>query len=146
MKVVLFNMARRINRYCLVDTVSFTATGKLKWLKKAMWGYLMRSNCLKPAYKETESFARITFEPSKFLAKAIAKHRDAVVRFLGSSNVQILVGPDEFAELASEARILEHFSIDSEYSYTNQGITRVYGMRVTVVPWMEGFLILPDEK
>jgi hypothetical protein len=55
---------------------------------------------------------------------------------------RLLIGADDYAELMQEAT-REYFSFDAEYMRGGRH-PKVCGLRVEVIPWMRGVLVMPN--
>ena len=55
----------------------------------------------------------------------------------------ILVGVDEMEKLRME--LDQHLSFTVPYYYNNGYSNELLGMKITVIPWMKGVLVLPKE-
>lgn len=59
---------------------------------------------------------------------------------------RLLIGADDYAELMQEAT-REHFHFDAEYMRGNgDRYPKVCGLRVEVIPWMRGVLVMPNNS
>jgi hypothetical protein len=58
---------------------------------------------------------------------------------------RLLIGADDYAELMQEAT-REYFHFDAEYMRGGERYPKVCGLRVEVIPWMRGVLVMPNNS
>jgi hypothetical protein len=64
----------------------------------------------------------------------------------GYSPAEILVGAEDYAQLMDECSTSEQpFAFDTRYFSAEMGQKTIHGLRVRVIPWMRGILVLPRE-
>lgn len=55
---------------------------------------------------------------------------------------EVLIGPEEYATLMHETVHYAPFEFQSRFFRNEDGQTKVHGMRVRMIPWMRGILLL----
>jgi len=80
-------------------------------------------------------------EGDRFMA-AVFKARNAVLGSFEMNPTELLIGPKEYAELMDEVISTARFSFDARYFRHIDGETKVYGLKVRMIPWMAGMLLL----
>ena len=53
----------------------------------------------------------------------------------------LLIGAEDYAELMHEVASTQIFSFKSEYGYGE----KILGMKIKVIPWMRGCLVMPSD-
>ena len=102
------------------------------------WRLLKRWGCLTEATYEKYVTETVTFNPSN-LIESILKQRMECMRDWGTMPTQIILGDEDFAQFRMEAGRtgLMQFTMDGH------GRQEFNGMRIVVVPWMRGVVVVP---
>jgi hypothetical protein len=65
------------------------------------------------------------------------------ITFLKNADIKpsrILMGSEDYASLMSETISKHYFSYQTTYPSEN----KIYGLLIEIIPWMKGFLVMPD--
>lgn len=75
------------------------------------------------------------------LLEAISRQRAEVFEHLGREGSSIAIGGEDYAELMRdpELRSLHFFEFTTEC----RSAGRVFGLRIQIIPWMKGIVVLP---
>ena len=85
---------------------------------------------------------RHVINPNKFMEKLYQQHRSLFQHFDCNADM-VLIGAEDYAQLMEEAITLRHmFSFTWDY-YRDR---RIMGMKIHVIPWMRGILVVPKLK
>ncbi len=120
---------------------------KFKWLQRACIWVLDRLLC--QAVTEWTTYRRIDVAPMAVM-DALFKQKTSLMRQLGRGNETLLIGSADYEELmCGEATRLNPMMFQTTYNFRSMdeyGRTggRVLGLKVVVIPWMRGVLIIPD--
>lgn len=119
----------------------FNSCGRLPWLQKLLFKLLSKlgANSLdrSVAYKTTE------IDTSSILTALMESQRDVTMLYNKRARY-VIMGPRDFARFSNEPEIRDmlRFHFTSQIGYNN---TRaILGMEVVIVPWIDGFFVLPD--
>ena len=86
-----------------------------------------------------------TIDTDKLMSAIIEQHMELVNLYHLRDGERVLIGPAEFAKLAGES-INQQVSFNLQYKWDEGfGAAKVCGMPITVIPWMEGILVVPKE-
>jgi len=109
-----------------------------KWLQKICFFALQKLKAF--SFVEEISYTRHTIRTDSFMENLIKQKRGLVdlYHYHGS---RLLIGPDQFYALTGEPDIRTMINFDAEYRF---GLT-IHKMQVTIIPWMDGILVLPKE-
>lgn len=105
---------------------------------------------IKPAFLKTIKTECVTFSASGFIEKLYKAKRNIFQNWNVSSRT-LLIGPDEFKELAgvAAASCVMQFTASAKFFTGFEGgypyDTQVLGLNVRVIPWMSGMLLLPED-
>ena len=85
-----------------------------------------------------------TIDADSFIT-LIAKQHSAVFELLNRRPSELLIGAQDYAELMHETASNHMFSFDATYMRGERGVVTIMGLRVHVIPWMRGVLVMPEE-
>ena len=121
------------------------------WLQKAAIWVLRKLGCY--AYLDEQIITKKIIDTHD-ISKKIVESMKGAVEYAHYEGRHLLVGYEEFQELA-QMEYDRPFSIKVPYYFTTSKTpadygppeyeTRVYQMKVTVIPWMKGVLVLPKD-
>lgn len=102
------------------------------------WRLLHRLECLDDATYERYTTETVTFNPANVI-ESILKQRMECMRDWDTMPTQIILGDEDFAQFRMEAGRtgLMQFTMDGH------GRQEFNGMRIVVVPWMRGVVVVP---
>ena len=64
-----------------------------------------------------------------------------ITKFFNMESKVLLIGAEDYAELMHEVASTQIFSFKSEYGYGE----KILGMKIKVIPWMRGCLVMPSD-
>lgn len=120
----------------------FKPSGKLQWLQRLCWKFLHKRKALSQHHDTKTEFKEHEVKPGIFLGKLTAMRRD-IMHYSNANCTRLIIGAKDYCELMSCPEMNEFFSFTAQY---RTGQATVAGLKVEVVPWMEGFVILPEES
>lgn len=128
---------------------TFVPDKKLFRLSIWLWKVLTKLGCLREArvYKPDKATYQLALD-THALARKILLQQEYVVKTFGCSDFRVLMGSEDFYELVGEAeRESLYMQIETEYragEYKDGRIRgRIFGMKIEVVPWLKGIILLP---
>jgi hypothetical protein len=129
-------------RSYIPDTYQFRRDRGWVWLQRlALWA-LRKIGA--QAFRDDQTVVRHTIDTRKFL-DALVRQRAEIMALYHRRGERLLVGYEEFREITGIA-MENPLTFAVQYDWREPGgPTLVYGMRVTVIPWMRGILVLPKE-
>lgn len=86
-----------------------------------------------------------TIDADSFMVR-IAKQHSAVFELLNRRPKELLIGAQDYAELMHETESHHMFSFDATYTRGEHGGRTVMGLKVRVIPWMRGVLVVPNDE
>ena len=110
------------------------------WLQKLLFWCLDKIGC------EIEEMAYKTrvIDADKFIKRLLAAESEVAAQIgYRQSPATLIIGSEDYAELMREEGFRHMVDFNAEYNYSNGRATTVCGMRVTIVPWMRGMVVLP---
>lgn len=127
----------------------FRPTGRLQSLQRWLWSKV-KDHFFVPAVENLVSYQRIDFDSRDAMDKIF--RASAELRRAGRDASQVLIGSSTFAELMARRDWHEamlggpgmDFNGELAYGWDDRGRPRqsVFGLKVRVVPHMEGILVL----
>ena len=123
----------------LVDTFAIREDRPHLWLQKVAIWVLRKLGA--HARERGVSYERVVVDTGKFLDRLLQQRED-VRRLLDRNPSTLLIGPEDYHELTGQL-LSYHISFISQYHYRDSSGTYVCGLKVHVVPWMKGMVVLP---
>jgi hypothetical protein len=123
-------------RFDRPDAFALRLDQKWPWLQRVCIAILRKLG----AYDigETVKIERSTIDAPTFMER-LFKQQSNITQFFNVRPTRLLIGSEDYAELMREAVTTGQFNFRAEY-----GIGReICGLKVEVVPWMRGVLVLP---
>jgi hypothetical protein len=122
------------------DAFSLRKDRPAQWLQ-AVCFYILRRIGAYHAY-ETEAVTRHVIDKGTFTDRLLKQWHDVECSH-HSHPSHVYMGSEDYAAIASERAVVTHpFSFNTEYGIN--GGREVYGLKVTVLPWMRGCLVIPS--
>lgn len=136
-----FVQSKRVSRrYKDKDLYSYRPKGRCPMLQRALFACLRVLKCDGAIYDEL-SFERQVIQPKSFMEALHRQHREILQRAHDVAGI-VVMGPDEFSALGHELNAHQAISFKAPYSVDY----RVMGMKIVVVPWINGIFVMPDVK
>jgi hypothetical protein len=127
----------------MLDAYKLKPHGRFAWLQRLLWRGLRRFKALEQAHEPKTTYMRHVIDDAEFMRR-IFKQRDALFK-VSREPTRLLIGSRDYAELMGCPEIHQMFDFRTEYHIESSGRgPRIVGLKVTVVPWMEGLLVLPE--
>jgi hypothetical protein len=105
------------------------------WLQRLCFWFLRKRKC--NPFDEVFHYTRHVINTDKAI-QAIQNEYQCL-DMAHHEGRHILIGSEDFARLMNSPEIYSMTSFSAEYGYDRQ----IFGMKVTVVPWMRGILVMP---
>lgn len=131
--------ARKIKTRHILDKryYEFKQRGKHKWLQKLCFWILDKLKC--HALLQEDFAERIVIDPPKIMDKIMMQTKEIYDhgRF---DQKEVFIGPEQLKNLRMDCQNFMTFTAPVGIN------AQVMGMDITVVPWMEGVLVVPKER
>ena len=108
-----------------------------QWLQKTCLFVLRKLRAFH--VEELVTVDRRVINSGAFIDRLFNQRKDIEFHFNMKPNT-LLIGAEDYAELMNEPMAEQMFSFNSEYGFGRE----VFGMKVHVIPWMRGCLVLPN--
>ena len=125
--------------YVMKDQFEFRKDRKYHWLQRRLIWALQKLGCY--AVGETESYTTHQIDTVDIVAN-LCKQRSGLLELYDMEGERVLIGNDAYMELTGNVALRQMTSLLGEYRSAQR---TVMGMRITVIPWMNGILVLPKE-
>jgi hypothetical protein len=127
------------------DRWTFTPKGRLQFLQRWAWKLLLKTGGISNFIGERVEYRRINFDGKSALDK-IMSARSATFE-MHRDPAHLLIGAETFAEIMGDPAMRDMAMCASGPSFKGEmGFgRRIFDLPVTVVPWMQG-LVLLDER
>lgn len=86
-----------------------------------------------------------TIDADSFMVR-IAKQHSAVFELLNREPKELLIGAEDYAELMRETPAHYLFDFNAQYVRGERGVAQIMGLKVRVIPWMRGVLVIPPDE
>lgn len=151
-------MKRRIEVYKMSQTTlqipsgqELNAHGRLAWLQRMLWHWLEKMGALNQAYRESVEVIRLPLTADEILDRIVEQYEGLFE--VDRIPKEVLIGSSTLADLLSCDQLRhfpERFGFDADVEYTldkRRDPTaprrrRIYNLPITVVPQMDGVLVL----
>lgn len=111
--------------------------GKAVWLQKLCFKILDKLKC--HALVPNDYVERIVIDPPKVIDRIVKQHIEVLNQ--GHPNkMEIFIGPGQLDGFRLDNQ--DFMTFTAPVGYNNQ----IMGMDVTVVPWLEGVLVVPKDR
>ena len=122
----------------------FCLQPKRGWLwaqKLALW-MLRKLGC--QWNESVVKYERHVIDPGKFL-DVLQRQQRGLLDHCHHQARHLLIGSDDFAELMCSDVLRHHHQFIAEYRHSDGVRGTMFGLKVTIVPWMTGFLVMPGD-
>lgn len=107
-----------------------------RWWDKPRWWLVKLLGGVDPS--ETVRVVRVPIDGKTFMER-MWKMRRSFIEQLRPEPTRMWIGAEDYEELMDCKDITESFRFDANFGHGR----RIYGLDVTVIPWMRGMLVLP---
>ena len=123
----------------IVDAYKIKPKGRAQWLQRLAWRFLNRCGALEQAYEPTVNVTRHLVDADTFIHRLLKQKRNLLEHF-HKDGQRLIIGSEDYAELMCSSEMTPHyFNFSAEI-----GLGRnIVGLRVEVVPWMRGAVVMP---
>lgn len=140
-KIRLITYERQTATLIDPDRFEFNPRGRLLWLQRLIFQVLrwLRANSLQTSV----SYETVEIDTSNILNALMENQRDVEMLYNRRARY-VVMGPRDLARLCDQPEIRElmRFNFTSLIGINSR--RTVLGLEVVVVPWVEGFFVLPD--
>ena len=114
------------------------------WLQRIAVGILSNLGC--NASIERTSYQRQVFSSNDFISGILKQHREVLWLIPRTGKCKILIGAADFEEATGAESVRSMLSFDCEAQIGQGSHVSICGMRITVIPWMKGVLVMPSDQ
>jgi hypothetical protein len=144
-RVVFADCERRLTMRTCTEAFAFSESRRFHWLQKACIAGLRKLRCFYE--EEVPIYVTHVIDADTFIDRLLAQKFALRVHFSREPFV-LLIGTEDYQRLMLEspAHWNSMFSFDAEYARVGRDGTTVLGLKVKVVPWMKGMLVMPKDS
>lgn len=128
----------------LCDTFSYHPERGMKWLQRLCFWWL-RLRGLNHETIEVKTIKTVAEDGSPAL-EVIMKQRFSIEEFFNVDAECLLIGAEDYAELMRTMTPEQMLSFQSQARIGRDRQIEIYGLTVTIIPWMKGVLLLPKNR
>src|ERR1700760_835201 len=137
---------RRISEVkVLQDTFELRPERPAVWLQRVCLWVLRKLGCFASTDVIRYERHHIGKNGERFMQRLL-KAKNAIQGSLEMKPTRLLIGSEQYAELMEEMVSKAPFAFDSQYYIGGYDRPTVIGLRVEVIPWMRGILLLPPDS
>lgn len=130
-------------KYLIGDSrLMINSKHKMNWIHKLAYKYLTKVGVIVPNMAEQVKYETFTINKNELLKNLHAQIGD-IYQITNSRNNRVLMGYDEFQRMVDSPELNRNhvFAFDMNASYDS-----IMGMKIEVIPWMSGILVIPNDK
>lgn len=117
----------------------FKPKGRLQFLQHWAWNLLLhRFKALEQAQEEHVEYTRHVIDTNDVVERLI-RQRINLLRGYNKEPTEVLIGSEDFAEMMNSPRFHHEQCFDATYYRSQQ----LMGLKVRVIPWMRGMVVMP---
>lgn len=121
---------------------AFNPAGKLPWLQKILFAILKKLHA--EAYEDRIKYSRVAVD-TKDIAESICRNARDAELIWNQRAKYVVMGPCAFSQLAREGNSGNQFlDFPITVQMGNGRIFRPLGLRIVVVPWIDGVFVMPE--
>jgi hypothetical protein len=138
------------------DQWRFEPKGRWARIQRWAWALLMKTGALSNGVMDKVSYTPIRFRSDTVLGK-LMETRGAMFENLRKPT-RVLIGPDVMEEITCDPAFRDCSNFNQSFTFTapmnvghpparpgDRPRLEVYGVKITVIPWMRGMVVLDDE-
>lgn len=135
-RIVMTFARPEFGRMVSFDDWHFAPRKWWSWLHKAAWWFLRKTGGVSNATKHTVEYKQIVIDRQRVAEQIMAAIDELHIGHKKPGRVYM--GPDQFNEAMTELR--DHYRFSVRMGYNRE----IFGLPVTIIPWMRGILIVPE--
>ncbi len=122
-----------------LDAFKFKPSGRAQWLQRLAWRFLNWRGAMQQALEPKATFTRHVIDADRFIDRILKQKRSLFATF-GRNSKRLLIGSEDYAELMCSPEVkMHHFEFSAEVGYSGA----IYGLKIEVIPWMRGAVVMP---
>lgn len=125
-------------RFVSQDEWSFEPRKRWAWLHKAAWWFLRKTGGVSNAIKDRVYYKEVVIDRKRVVDQVLQAIEEMGIQHIRPR--EVFMGPDMFDKAMIELRSSYDFSVSMGYDQT------MFGLPITVVPWMRGVLVVPERR
>lgn len=145
-KIKTFAIKKEMKSIDLYDTFKFNPKKKYKWLQKLCLNTLYKLGCYTSIIDTNITTIQIT--PKKFIEELL-RQQHQIMKLCNYRPEKVYMGQHDFYTISGEI-YNDTYPMTININYDKGVKTKddyvIYGLRVTIIPWMEGILVVPPER
>ncbi len=133
---------RMIEHLKLASAFSYNERKGWAWLQRLCFRFLRWRGC--QHQQAVTTFTRRRIDPDS-VVEALFEQKHSVHEMLGRGGEVVIIGSDDYAQMMRESQLGSPLCFSASYDYAAGGHRSAMGLRVVVVPWISGMVVLPRE-
>jgi hypothetical protein len=140
-KIHLLRQERHETAILNSNRFEFNSKGRLLWLQKLLFKVLRWLKA--DSYDTAIEYTTVEIDPSNII-DALMRNRVDVERLYNKRARYVVMGPRDFQRFSSAPEINSMLMFSFSTPIGMNGKQTILGLEVVIVPWIDGFFVLPD--
>lgn len=119
----------------------FNSKGRLPWLQKLLFKVLRWLKA--DSYDTTVEYTTVEIDQTSII-DALMRNRIDLERLYNKRARYVVMGPDDFRRFCTAPEINNMMMVNFTAPVGMNGKRTILGLEVVIVPWIDGFFVLPD--
>lgn len=119
----------------------FNPKGRLPWLQR--WLFKLLGKLGANSLNESVTYTKVEIDTSRILDALLENQRDVMMLYNKSARY-VVMGPKDFARFCGDPEYRDPLYFNFSAPIGMNGKRSILGLEVVIVPWIEGFFVLPD--
>ena len=128
----------KLDRFLIPNAFRYNDNKGYKWVQRLCCWIMKKIGA--DYYDEKAAYlTKTSFNTQDFIGKIFQQKGD-IQQYFNRKPKQLLIGDEDFRELMGTPEIRDMLSFHTSYNYDRE----ICGLKVTIIPWMKGILVLPN--
>lgn len=139
-QIVEFVAHREItNRIVREGVFEFRKDRPAHWLQKLCFFVLRKLGAFR--IDDVISVERHIIDSDEFMGRLFEQNVN-IQKFFNMRPERVLIGSEDYSKLMEQEIARHQFGFSARYAISHN----IFGLKVEVIPWMRGILVMPEEK
>ncbi len=122
------------------DSFAFREDKKYWWVQKTCFWILKKIGAYNQ--EQTFSYKKFTIDPQSFMER-LFRQKSYITEEFNVKPSKLFIGDEDFSEMMSSKEIRQSLSFNATYNFNIGNETKVMGLKVSIIPWMRGIIVMP---
>ena len=124
------------------DLYEYSPNKRLKWLQRTCFWILNKLHC--NHIDRVVAYKAQRVDTDRFMHQLLEAKAD-FIRRLEDNPSTVLMGAEQYDDLIkADDRLTQPLGFTSQYDYHDGHTLKIMGLKVIVIPWMDGMVLVPN--